>query len=275
MKMNKMARNERSIIGQFLVICLIFSSSSAYAEADRAPSLKDLNPLRKEISRGPNSFVPRDDFEPLPFKRKEWTQEILVEDNSGVLVSIRKEFKTWQEREDYAKKWNLESTGLYVTPRPHQRKAYLSKKMLKYLDKRLSGEIKGAEKGSTLHRVGQVQKALKPNVEAKFGQNIKLKLKARVLQGRATIHVKNPWIKAETDITVAGDVQMNFKKDISAIGVKTHVRYEVKDGVWIARLDRALTDKLTARLSSTQNDKQMVFSEEANKQVELLFNHSF
>ena len=50
-----------------------------------------------------------------------------------------------------------------------------------------------------LHRVGQVQKALKPSTSVNVSKKVKLKFKAKVLQRQARFIVANPWMDYTTD----------------------------------------------------------------------------
>jgi len=226
-------------------------------------------------SRGPANIIPDDEIEIEPIKQTLWYENLLVEDDRGVLVGVREQLKFWREREEYVSNWDLESTGLYRTPDIEAKKRYLQKNLLRYLDKRLSGEIRNAEKNSTLHRVGQVQTALRPNAEARISEKIKIKFRARVLQGKAFILVKNPWVDNRTTISATGKVEVAMNRSFKDLGIATRVRYNVNESEYLAEIDKTITSKITARISSHQNDKTMIFESEANSTLQLLFHHSF
>lgn len=289
-----------------LILSCLFSSLSF---ADLEPQddienlimLKMLNPSYRVRGRGPSNFVPDDEIQPLPLESKSWTQQILVEDDAGVLKGVQKDISAWQEKQDYARAWNLESTGVYDVDSVDEKKAYLQKMILKYADKRLSGEVKKAEEGSALHTVGQAQKALKPNAEAALTENFKLKFKARVLQGKAIMEVKNPYVDYSTTTNLKGDVDMNAAKEFKEVGVKTaahykatednlkvnmiksfedlnlqaSIDYEVSDENWTASLQRPIYKQLIGRVSSTQSEKEMILGDESEQRMEVMFNTSF
>ena len=252
----------------------VISVSAQGIESD-GDMLHGLNPYHKPMFRAPGSFIPTDEVIRAPKKDKIWLQQILVEDDAGVLDSIRNDFATWESTEEYARLWNIESVKTYQTPDRGQKKAHLSKRLLKYADKRLSGEIKKADEGSTLHRVGQLEKALKPNVEAQISKRIRIKVKARVLQAKAIVRVDNPWVESNTEINAKGDVQMNFKKDFDKVGVDTNLQYQVNEGSYVAWVDKKLIENWVGRVSSSQSDKEAIFTSNADKTVQLLFNKSF
>ncbi len=252
----------------------VVSSTDEYSSLQRL-DIENISPVWKNRTRGPSSYIPSDDVAPLPFQQDILLNKLLVDDNAGVLKSIKSDFKKWEEVEEYARNWNLQSTGLYNTPGGDHKRKYLNKKMIKYLDKRLSGEVKRAEQGSALHRVGQFQKALKPNTEARISKRVKIRFKARVLEGKAIVRVENPWVKTSATTSLKGTTEVKMSRDIKALSLKTSVRYRVDQGNWVAVVDRPLTENLAARVSSSQKDENMAFSKDSDRRIEFLFNKSF
>ena len=74
-----------------------------------------------------------------------------------------------------------------------EKKKYLEKNILRYMDKRLTGEIKRADKGTTLHRMGQVKKTLRPQTRVKLSENYRLRFRAKVLRGFMRMKFENPF----------------------------------------------------------------------------------
>lgn len=229
----------------------------------------------KAPSRAPANFVPDDQIEPLPLEQRLWIQEILVDDDAGVLSTMRSNFKHWQEKEEYVRKWNIEPTGDLVTPDAKWKKGYLMRQLLKYADKRLSGEIKNAEEGSTFHTVGQVEQALRPDAEAQISKLVSIKLRARVLQGKAILLVNNPWVNAHADVKLDGSVNVHFDKNIEELGVKTALDFDVKDGIYVARVEKPLTTEITARFSASQPMDKGPFKSESDSRIELSYSKGF
>ena len=113
--------------------------------------------------RGPANYIPDDEISISPIKNTLWLDKVFVKDDAGVLENVRRDIQRWQDDEEYRQNWGIDRFGAQAAPTDLQKKQYLSRQALRYLDKRLTGEVKKAEKGSTLHKVGTVQKALKPN----------------------------------------------------------------------------------------------------------------
>jgi hypothetical protein len=226
-------------------------------------------------ARGPASTIPRDDLEAVPPQDQIWLNSVFVEDNAGVMNNIRNQLHTWQKMEEYRQNWDVESTGLYETPDDGRKKAWFNRMLLRYADKRLSGEMKNAAQGSTLRRVSNVQKALKPDTEATISRNIKLKFKARVLQLEGRMTVVNPWVESETTFNAQGEIHTRVAKNIKTLGIRTEVFYQVHDGNYQAVISKPLSQKVTAVLSSSQSDNQVAFADLDRNTVQLIYSTPF
>lgn len=261
-----------------LLILLVGASVQAgekVSKAENTKILKSLNPYTKSLSRGPSNFVPDEEASDLPSNVVLWYENILVEDQAGVMRSMKNTYDQWEKTKEYAENWSVKSTGLYDIKDRDDRVDHFNRHILKYVDKRLSGEIKQADEGSTLHRVGSVQKALKPQTKVEISQNFKLKFKARVLQGAALMHVENPWIDNQTTLKADGRIHVNMHKDIKLLGLRANLDYEVNDRHYVASLNKSITKEITARVTSSQEDKEVAFTEFDNQTFEVLYNLSF
>ena len=191
------------------------------------------------------------------------------------MESWKSTYSSWVSLEEYMDNWNLASTNIYTLPTQEEKMSYTTKILLKYVDKRLSGEVRRSKEGSTLYAIGKAQKALKPQSEVSFAPNFKIKFKARIIQRRAIMLVKNPVMDYQATVNHRGEILMTLTRDISPLGVFASVNYETWEDRWVVALDRKLSDKFSTRLSSTQNDKTMAFRPEADTKIELFFNHYF
>lgn len=220
------------------------------------------------VGRVPASSVPADYVDAPPIEQDLWINRVMVEDDAGVLREMREDFQEWDETDRYAEYWNLSSTGLFVTPDEGQRRTYLSKRFLKYIDKRISGEIKQAEEGSTFHKIGKAQEALKPNTTVEFSPMFRFKFRARVLDREANMIVENPWVDCNAKVNLKGDMEINVIKNFSEVGVNAHLYYKVDEGQWVTTLSRSITNELSTSLSSTQNHGKMAFTEDADTRLQ-------
>jgi hypothetical protein len=256
----------------------------------------------KVNTRNPGNYVPHDEFLETPFTPKHWGESILVEDNRGVLVSIKNQLNDWREKEEYAQKWNLESTGLYWTPEREEKQKYLEKSMLRYADKRLSGEIKNAPSGSTLHKIGKVQKALKPAAKINIAPQTKFRLKARILQRHARASIENPYVDSEFNYYLADD-SMNakigkrnddwgintyfnyditkeeywydFSKDFFSTGISTSMSYEFTKERYSTTISKQLNPQWSTDLTSKQSTEEIAYSEDSERILKVKYRLNF
>lgn len=227
------------------------------------------------LSRGPASAIPSDHVESMPIEDKIWLSQVWVEDNSGVMNGMAAQVQAWERMEEYRRNWDIESTGLYNTPDRERKKAWFNRMLLRYADKRLSGELKDAEAGSTLQRVRSVKQALRPNTEAQISNNIKLKFKARIIQMRAIMNVINPWVESETTFNARGEVNSRLSKNFEDLGFRADLNYQVTEGVYSAQLSKPLGNNVTAVLSSFQSHSEVAFADMDRNTVQLIYSTAF
>lgn len=193
----------------------------------------------------------------------------LKDDEAGVMASMRDRLQRWEDLDQYAKLWNLESTNVYETPDVDERKSMILGNIFKYADKRLAGEIKNAEEGSTFHTVGKVEKAIKPQASVNVAKDFALKFKARPLTGKAMVELRNPYFQYETTIGLNGTVRTIASKEFKDIGLKAGSEFHLGDEKWIAFVDQELSENVKARLSST-NNKPAFADSAADKKIEMM-----
>jgi len=225
--------------------------------------------------RRPANFTHDDSLELVPVGQTIWLENILVEDNDGVLSSIRHRVQLWQDQENYVRNWDLETTGMYNLPSEREKQSFIGTNLLRYFDRRLSGEIKNSEQGSTMNSVGKTYQAMKPKAEAQITQNVKLKFRARMLQGQGTLNVENPWVEARGLVTVGGRVEFTMAKNLKPLGVTARVNYYANRSEYEAIMDKQIYGNFSARYSSIQDKNTGVADKKSNQILQLMFNQSF
>lgn len=176
---------------------------------------------------------------------------MFAEDDAGVMKDMKATMSGWEATEEYARLWHLQDTGLYNTPTTSQKSKYLSKKILRYADKRFSGEMKKAGEGSTLHSMSKVEKNLRPNAAVNVSKNFGFKFKARVLQGKAIVDVKNPWIECNATVAANGKAKLITRKEFKEVGLASGAEYSLNDSQFLTYIDQQVTDNVKARVSNT------------------------
>lgn len=230
---------------------------------------------KKKTSRGPASAVPRDDMEAMPLESGIWLNSVWVEDRAGVMTGMATQLQEWERREEYRRQWDIESTTLYETPDREQKKAWFNRMLLRYADKRLGGELRNAEEGSTLQRISSARQALRPNTEASISENVKIKFKARVLQLRGIMRIINPWVESETSFDVQGRIHSRLSKNIESLGIRTEVNYWVHEDLYNATISKPLGNNVTAVISSAQGPNEVAFADMDRNTLQLIYSTAF
>ena len=235
-----------------------------------ALAFKSNNHQRKPAS----SFLDEEIFV-TPDQSKTFMQVALADDDGGVMSGMRSSLSSWADTEEFAHTWNLESTGLYKTPTANEKGKMINSRLLKYVDKRLAGELKNAEEGSVLHTAKKVETTLRPNAEVAVSKLVSIKFKARVLQGKIIMDVKNPFVECNASVSAKGKVNLITKKEFKDWGLATGAEYRIDESQWVAYADQEITKELRARISSTQSDKQMMFNKASEQRFEMLASFPF
>jgi hypothetical protein len=226
--------------------------------------------------RLPSSYVPQDEIIVVPRDPDYWyaNNNFMVDDDNGILNSMRVDFRRAQEQEMYYTNWGLQNTGMFNPSTPEERKSRFNRDILRYADKRLAGEVRKADKGSTLHRVGQAQKAMSPTTSVSFMSGYSIKFQARALQGKATINLVNPFVRSFIEMTLDGRQEFVTEKTFD-FGFRTALNYRFDKGIYFTTFEQRLTPQWTASLVSTQPASAAAFSGAADKRIQLNYFYQF
>lgn len=250
--------------------CLKISQLMLFSFLTLSVSAHELETKLEALRVPASSSVPDEDQIISPIDNDVVLVDVwLKDDDAGVMSQMRNNLQRWDQIDQYAKTWNLESTNLYNTPDVDQRKSMILGNVLKYADKRLAGEIKNAEEGSTFHKVGQVEKAIKPQASVSVSKDFSLKFKARPLTGKAMIELRNPYFQHETTLALNGTIRTIASKEFKEIGLKAGSEIQLGDSRWVAFVDQQINSNIKARLSST-NNKPSFTDSAADKKVEMM-----
>lgn len=240
------------------VVCLSFLFQGVRAQ-DR---------VNKVSSRMPASV--EEEVLTVPLSKTMFSNEVIfAEDDSGVMKSIKEAVTDWEKKEEFAKNWNLEGNEFYDTPDQSDKRKYLGSKMLRYLDRRLSGEMKKAEQGSTLHTIGRVEQNLRPNANVQISKDFAIKVKARAIQGKLIFDFKNPWLECNTTVSLNGKTKLITKKEFKELAITSGAEYSVTESEMMAYIDHQFSDNLKGRISSTQEEGANIFGAGADAKIEM------
>ncbi len=253
-------------------------------------TLHDLNPYNvKKVGRKIAHFIPDDDVVVIPIE----TTVLLIDnvmkpDDSGILERVQRNMEEWDKREQFLVDWHLQSTEISeipdldresidtsAIPDIDEKRKYIAKMMVKYADKRISGEIKKAPDGSSLAKVRSVQKVVRPNMKIRFNKNFRIRLKIRILQGKNYIILENPYVKVKTLVRFNGNVYSEITKEFKDISLNSSIKFNAVNGSYKMSLNKRMTKNVNAIISSEQDDKYLPGSSSADNIIKFTYNNSF
>ncbi len=273
------AKNKSKISTQcsrFIQLSLLLFTCNTLAKGEVKKDLtlfKSFNP-RVEVKlqkRTPQSFYADVDFAPKPEDYKTFLDYVFVYDHAGVLKRMSNHYHQMQARDEYVRNWDLTSTTFHKLSTIDERKRYFNKNFLKYIDKRISGSIKRAKKGSTMAQVGQMKETLTPESEAQISDNFKVKFRAKVLKGLAIIKIENPFVDANTFLSLSDGLMMQVRKNFNETRTIASVDYYTAGTNIELYVEQGLTDRLSARASA----KDIVGGSNASHELRLNYSTPF
>lgn len=266
MKMtNKSTKHCLKVIQALIFVQLFITVSANAFDASLSTSSNE----NKKMGRMPANFTPNDDVGYVPlFQATVTTREnILKDDRKKLLGRMRTQIDSWEAMDEYSENWDIKSTGLYNTATYDERRSYVQKYMLKYVDSRISGSLKEAKKGSGLAKVRRVEQALKPDTKVRVSKNVRVRFSAKVIEQYGRIMIQNPYVETKMFVHLNGELKLEFFKNIKPLGVNARLDYEVSQGRVIASVDKTIGYGWSARFSSDQYDKKLPFQENAKIQL--------
>lgn len=224
-----------------------------------------------DLVRSPANYIPDDEISTTPIENTLWVDQVFVNDNANVLENTKRDLQRWEEDEEFERNWGVRKFYDQGIPSLQQKKAYVSRQMLRYMDKRLTGSVKKADKGSALHKVGTVQKALKPSSTVQFSKKFKLRFKARVLQRSASFYLINPYFNNSLDVNRRGQAVLRMSKTVKPLKIDLATRVDFANNNHASSLSRPLTKKVRAVLSTTQTLESVPFESSGDNRFELRY----
>lgn len=225
--------------------------------------------------RGPANYIPDDEVSVSPIENTLWVDRVIVKDDAGVLETTANDIQRWQDEEEFRQNWGVNPLGAQGAPNQQQKRSYIERQALKYLDKRLTGEVKRAEKGSTLHKVGTVQKALKPSSTVQISKKFKLRFKAKLLQRQATVYVINPYVNNSLDVNDRGQAVLRMSNKVKPLQISSDLRVDFHNSTYASSLSRPVSKKVRAIISTHQRLNQAPFESNADNRLEFRYFTAF
>lgn len=212
----------------------------------------------------------------VPVTKSTFSKEVIFqEDDSGVMKGMKDDLNEWEKKREFAELWDLEGIQFYEAPSANDQKKYLGKKVLRYLDRRLNGEMKKAQEGSALHSIKTVEKSLRPDATVAMTKNFSMKFKFRALQGKLITDFRNPWIESNITVGANGKIKFITKKNFKDIGLTSGTELSITESTLLAYIDQEFTQNIKGRVSTYQEHGMNIFGNDADTRVEVIASFPF
>jgi len=231
------------------------------------------NSFAGENYRIPQNFVPDTDMFAI-YEEEGFIQDMWTNDYSGALEELKLRVDSWRHNEQYISNYGLSNFDQGAHPTMDQKRRVIEKGLLRYLDKRIMHKVKHAPKKSSLSKVRSARKALRPSSTAEISENFKVKLRAKLLQGRGNILFLNPWVDASAQFSLSGKMEFRLAKEFQAPQILTQVTVNFQSEEWTALMQKSIRESIKAQFLAIQPTKSMAL-DNADRRIQLIYQKSF
>ncbi len=117
-----------------------------------------------------------------------------------------------------------------------EKKKFLRKKGLKYIDRKVSSYIKDAKKGSTIDQIKQFEQKTQEKTKVQLAENYQMKLRLKLFRGTGALQIKNPYVESGIHFSVKGDFYLKLNQRIDDLNLNTSLDYHVFKNSFEARI---------------------------------------
>lgn len=229
------------------------------------------------IQRAPASYVPDDDVIVKPVDNEiGFYQQYVASDNSQDVVNSRNQLKVWNDNQQFAQQYGLDSslTGSpFYVPTQQEKLEYFKQKYMRYLQRkgskpfqdmpknwynsyRASNEVDTIDEMEARFKKTQNKTSSGKTLPSAFQQKeislwkkTKLIFQPRVEQGLVIVGFNSPIAYARAWVGVNGKAEFNVQQTYDKTGTRFMVNYYADTGKYFTSVDQRLYDSLYTRVT--------------------------
>lgn len=233
------------------------------------------------VNRVPASYIPDDDVIVKPVDNElSFYQQYVASDNSQEVIESRNQIKIWNDNQQFAEQYGLDSTltgAAYFVPTPKEKFEYFKDRYMRYLRRKGEQPFKDAPKSWVRDFTASNEVDTIDEMEARFkkttkkthsNQNLpgalqqkevslwketKFIFQPRVEQGLVVVGIKGPIAYARAWVGVNGETEVNIQKSVDSVGLRMMFNYYAHTGKYFTSVDQRITNNLYARVTSQKN----------------------
>lgn len=264
------SRNYRCF-GQLAAVAVLLISTSVEGQVSR----------ETYVNRAPASYIPDDDVIVKPVDNElSFYQQYVASDNSKDVIESRNQLKIWNENQQFADQYGLDSTlagSSFFVPTAEEKFEYFKDRYMRYLKRKGEQPLKDAPKNwyqdyrasNEVDTIDEMEERFKktskttlskknlPDAlqqkEVSLWKKTKFIFQPRVDQGLVVVGIRGPIAYARAWVGVNGETEVNVQRSVDSIGLRMMFNYYAHSGKYFTSVDKRISDNLYARVTSLKN----------------------
>ena len=184
---------------------------------------------------------------PIPSKKSFFLYKMVLEDDTGILLPLKDDMASWEK--------NAPDQGpslFHDKIKEKRRRHYVGQQMALYGRKKLKMALKNFEEELSSSREKK-EGSSESTPEISFFQGVGLQLKTKLFEGGLDLHLQNPWANLKLVGRLNGKADVHFGHHIAPLKLGAKVEYSITEGLWMAKLERPLSEHVKAQTTSVQH----------------------
>lgn len=261
-----------------------------------------VSPANKDINRLPASYIPDDDVIVKPVDNElSFYQQYVASDNSNDVVQSRNQLKVWNDNQQFAEQYGMDSTlagSPFYVPTQEEKLEYFKSKYMRYLRQKGEQPLKDTPKNwyqnyrasNEVDTIDELENRFKATNKTANGRNIPKSLQAkevslwketkfifqpRLDQGLVIVGIKGPLAYARAWVGVNGKTEINVQQSYDKTGTRFMVNYFTDKGRYFTSVDQRLVDNIYARVTAEKKSIDETGTMRPDNTVMLLYAKQF
>lgn len=174
------------------------------------------------------------------------------DDFDGLIENAKLKVNDWQQTQDHIQQWKVHDIPIYKLPQDKEKRKFVRKIGLKYLDKKIMDRGRKSPKNSPAHTVITMRKAMAPTSTIGLSQNFTMKFRAKLLEGKLSVILINPYLDWWADFNNHGHFGMTLQKNLADAELEMKIFYTTDQNTLMGTLKQKLIDNIFGHYEVTQ-----------------------
>lgn len=178
------------------------------------------------------------------------------DDFDGLIEKAKIQMDAWEQNESFIGHWKLDDTPIYNGPKHKEKRKFIKKVALKYLDKKIMDKGNKSPKSSPANNVVSVRKAMSPSSTIGLTNSLTVKLRAKILEGNLSILLLNPFVDSWMELNNHGHFSMTVKRNFEDLRLEAMAQFSTNEETLKGLIKYKVTDPISGQYEVTQKNSQ-------------------